>query len=349
MKMKGFEGWSRREFLGGMAMTGAGAMLGLRPDFSLADADPPPETTTLKWRALRASCWAPQMVAEPLLREEGFTDIQYIKYTSAEAPDKEDINTGKIHMTFDFSGRHIRDIVPGNPSVFISGLHAGCYSLIGSDKINSVKDLKGKKVWAWTNNHAGPALFFKAILAYVGMNPEEDVEYVAASMPEAVQMFRKGEIDAFMSFPPGPQKLRAEGLGKVIIDTNVDKPWSQYFCCCVLANRDFITNNPIATKRALRAMLRATDMVAADPAMAARLLVEKGLKPAADEKLMAQAFDEIPYEKWRNYNPEDTIRFYGLRLREAGLMKYSPEEIVKENTDWSFLLSLKDELGLTWT
>jgi NitT/TauT family transport system substrate-binding protein len=152
-----------------------------------------------------------------------------------------------------------------------------------------------------------------------------------------------------MSFPPGPQQLKAQGIGKVIVDTNVDKPWSQYFCCCVLANRDFITNNPVAAKRALRAVLRATDMVAADPAMAARLLVEKGLKPAADEKFMAQAFDDIPYEKWRDYNPEDTIRFYGLRLREAGLMKYSPEEIVKQNTDWSFLLSLKDELGLTWT
>ena len=349
MKGNWYGGWSRREFLGGLALTGAGAMLGVRPGLSPAAAEPPPETTTLRWRALRASCWVPQMVAEPLLRKEGFTDIRYIPYTSAEAPDKEDINTGKIDMTLDFSGRHIRDIVPGNPSVFISGLHAGCYSLIGSDRINSVRDLKGKKVWAWTNVHAGPALFFKAILAYVGMDPEKDVEYVAVSMPEAVELFRKGEIDAFMSFPPGPQKLRAEGLGKVIVDTNGDKPWSQYFCCCVLANRDFIANNPVATRRALRAVLRATDMVAADPAGAARLLVEKGLKPPEDEKFMAQALDDIPYEKWRDYNPEDTIRFYGLRLREIGLTKYSPEQIVRQNTNWSFLISLKDELGLTWT
>jgi NitT/TauT family transport system substrate-binding protein len=349
MKKRMLDRWNRREFLGSMAMTGAGAMLGMRPNLSLAANEPPPETTTLRWRALRASCWVPQMVAEPLLREEGFTDIQYIKYTSAEAPDKEDINVGKIDMTLDFSGRHIRDIVPGNPSVFISGLHAGCYSLIGSDKINSIRDLKGKKVWAWTNVHAGPALFFKAMLAYVGMDPEKDVEYVVVPMPEAVELFKKGEIDAFMSFPPGPQKLRAQGIGKVIVDTNVDKPWAQYFCCCVLANRDFITNHPVATRRALRAVLRATDMVARDPKMAARLLVEKGLKPAADEKFMAQAFADIPYAKWRDYNPEDTIRFYGLRLREIGLTKYSPEEIVKQNTDWSFLLSLKDELGLTWT
>jgi len=343
-----FDGWSRREFLGGMALTGTAAMLGWRPDLGMAAVDPPPETTTLRWRQLRAGCWVPQIVAEPLLREEGFTDIQYIKYENADAPDKEDINVGKIDMTLDFSGRHIRDIVPGNPSVFISGLHAGCYSLIGSDKINSVTDLKGKKVWAWTNLHAGPVLFFKAMIAYVGMDPEKDIEYVVVPMKEAVELFKKGEIDAFMSFPPGPQKLREQGIGKVIVDTNVDKPWSQYFCCCVLANRDYITKYPVATKRALRAVLRATDIVAREPERAARMLVERGLKPAEDEKYLAQAFSDIPYEKWRDYNPEETIRFYALRLRELGLTKYSPQEIITKNTDWSFLLSLKDELNLTW-
>ena len=27
---------------------------------------------------------------------------------------------------------------------------------------------------------------------------------------------------------------------------------------------------------------------------------------------------EIPYGKWRDYDPEDTLRFYALRLHEAG-------------------------------
>ena len=35
--------------------------------------------------------------------------------------------------------------------------------------------------------------------------------------------------------------------------------WSQYFCCVLAGNRDFITRNPVATKRILRAMLKATD------------------------------------------------------------------------------------------
>jgi NitT/TauT family transport system substrate-binding protein len=329
-----------------MALAGTAALIGLRPEIS--SAEPPPETTTLRWRQLRASCWVPQIVAEDLLRKEGFKDIQYIKYENPLAPDKEDINVGKIDMTLDFTGRHVRDVVPGNPSVFIAGLHAGCYSLLGSDKITSISDLKGKKVWAWTNLHAGPVLFFKSMLAYVGLDPEKDVEYVVVPMKEAVELFKRGEIDAFMSFPPGPQKLKTQGIGKVIVDTNVDRPWSQYFCCCVLANRDYITKYPVATKRALRAVLMANDIVAKQPEMAARLLVERGLKPAGDEKYLAQAFREIPYEKWRHYNPEDTIRFYGLRLHELGMTPYTPNDIISKNTDWRFLKQLKKELGMTW-
>ena len=75
MKNRMFNGWSRREFLGGLAMTGATAMLGLRPGQGIAAVEPSPETTRLRIHMGKPACWAPMYVAEPLLREEGFTDI----------------------------------------------------------------------------------------------------------------------------------------------------------------------------------------------------------------------------------------------------------------------------------
>ena len=48
--------------------------------------------------------------------------------------------------------------------------------------------------------------------------------------------------------------------------------------------------------------------------------------------------------KWREYDPEDTIRFYALRLREAGMIKSSPNKIIAEGTDWRFFNELKREL-----
>jgi NitT/TauT family transport system substrate-binding protein len=151
-----------------------------------------------------------------------------------------------------------------------------------------------------------------------------------------------------MSFPPGPQQLRAAGIGHALVDTNVDRPWSQYFCCLIIGRRDFIKNNPVATKKVLRSILRANDLVSQDPSMAAQMLVDRKLNKGVDQKIFAQVFREIPYDKWRHYSPEDTIRYYALRLREFGAIKHSPKEIISKNTDWSHLSSLKNELGMTW-
>ena len=291
----------------------------------------------------------PQLMAEPLLRKEGFKDIQYSKHVKP-FQGKNDILAGKIDFTADFMGAMFRGLVPGNQLVFVAGLHVGCYSLIGTDRIRSVLDLKGKKVWAGGGGEfgIGPLTFFKVLISYVGLDPDKDVQYVEVPGPEAVEMFKRGEIDAFMSFPPGPQQLRAAGIGRTLVDTNVDRPWSQYYCCGILGRRDFIRDNPIATRKVIRSILKANDLVSQNPELAARMLVDRKLRKPDDQEYMAQAFREIPYDKWRHYSPEDTIRYYALRLREFGATRYSPNEIVERNTDWSHLASLKNELGMTW-
>jgi NitT/TauT family transport system substrate-binding protein len=342
-----FDELNRREFIKKTALTGAAAYLGIGSDYGIAAVEPPPETTTVRFQQLKSACWVPQLVAEPLLREEGFKDIQYIKADKA-FQGEEDIMAGRVDFTADFTGLSLMKLVPGSPIDFISGFHIGCYSLIGSDKIKTVRDLKGKKVWAWTNVTAGPVVFFKALVAYVGLDPDKDIQYVEVPKDKAIEMFKRGEIDAFMSFPPGPQQLRAAGIGHTLFDTNVDRPWSQYFCCMILGRRDFIKNNPVATKKVIRSILRANDMVAQDPAMAAQLLVDRKLRKAYDQEFMAQAFREIPYGKWRDYSPEDTIRFWALRLKELGITQYTPQEIISKNTDWSHISSLKSEMGMTW-
>ena len=90
------------------------------------------------------------------------------------------------------------------------------------------------------------------------------------------------------------------------------------------------------------------DQVAKNPAMAARLVVDMGIRSPSEQEHLAMAFNETPYDKWRHYNPEDTIRFYALRLKELGLTKYAPNDIIAQNTNWSFLNELKGELGMTW-
>ena len=107
-------------------------------------------------------------------------------------------------------------------------------------------------------------------------------------------------------------------------------------------NTNFIHKHPVATKRALRAILKATDLCASEPMRVARRLVDGGFTARYDFAL--QTLNEVPYAKWRDYDPEDTLRFYALRLHEAGMIKSSPQKIIADGTDWRFLDELKREL-----
>jgi NitT/TauT family transport system substrate-binding protein len=163
-----------------------------------------------------------------------------------------------------------------------------------------------------------------------------------------MRLFREGKIDAFICFPPWPHELIKQGLGHLLIDTNIDKPWSQYFCCIVSGQSYFIKKNPIATKRALRAILKANDIVARNPELAARTVIEKKVWNASEYKPILRALKDIPYGKWREYNPEDTIRFYALRMRDIGMIESNPQQFIDQHTDWRFINELKKEFGIMW-
>jgi NitT/TauT family transport system substrate-binding protein len=57
-----------------------------------------------------------------------------------------------------------------------------------------------------------------------------------------------------------------------------------------------------------------------------------------------QTMNDVPYAKWREYDPEGTVRFYALRLQEAGMINSTPQKIIAQGTDWCFLTELKKEL-----
>jgi len=177
---------------------------------------------------------------------------------------------------------------------------------------------------------------------HVGLDPAKDIHWVTDPSAKPLELFEKGKIEAFLAFPPEPQHLRSRHIGHVMVNTAVDNPWSQYFCCMLIGNRDYIRKYPIATKRVLRAILKAADLCATDPPRVAQQIVDSGFVPRYDDAL--QTISELPYDKWREYDAEDTMRFYALRMHEAGLIKSSPQKIIAEGTDWRFLNELKREL-----
>jgi NitT/TauT family transport system substrate-binding protein len=218
----------------------------------------------------------------------------------------------------------------------LSGVHVGCIELLANE---SVSELKGKRVGIpgfGNSSHVHITL----MADQVGLGPSKDIQWVVG--PAEKQLFIDGKIDAFIGVPPDPQELRTRHVGHALLKSAVDRPWSQYFCCMLAGNREYIRKYPVASKRVLRAILKATDLCVSEPESVARQLVAGGFTDRYDYAL--QTFSELPYDKWREYNPEDTLRFYALRSHEAGMIKSRPQKNIADGTDWRFLDELKREL-----
>ncbi len=328
---------NRRRFLAALTATGAAGFIGA-PN-SLAQ-DGRLETTTIRLPKWPSLCTSPQYAAEEFLRAEGFTDVHYLPF-DVDINLSKAIARGEIDLSLFFSPALLIPIDAGETITIIAGVHVGCFELFAKESIRTIADLKGKRVGV---NSLGSArhLFISTMAAHVGLDPVKDINWVTSPAVALPELFADGKIDAFLGFPPVPKEMRARKIGHVLVNSSLDRPWSQYFCCMLAGNRDFIRKNPVATKRVARAVLKATDFCASDPAAAARRVVDGGFAARYDDVL--QTLKEVPYNKWREYDPEDTIRFYALRLREAGFIKATPNKILADGTDWRFLNELKREL-----
>jgi NitT/TauT family transport system substrate-binding protein len=279
----------------------------------------------------------PSISPKSSCKGEGFNDVQYLKVSTAEV--YKAIASGEVDVSMAFIAPFILQVDKGIPIVLLGGVHVGCFELFGTDKVHAVSDLKGKTV-AVPELGSSHHVFLSIIAANAGLDPQKDINWVTHPIAESLPLLTEGKVDALIGFPPVPQELRAKRIGHVVLNSGVDSPWSQYFCCIVGSNREFVRAHPVATKRALRAIVKAANVCALEPERAARLIADKGY--AYDYAL--KTMQEIPYNKWREYGPEETVRFYASRMHEVGMIKSNPQKIIAEGTDWRFFNALQKEL-----
>ena len=329
----------RRELLRGAVIAG---MAGVLPPIRGDAAEPPPETTRLRLTKVKSICVAPEYAAEELLRAEGFTDVEYVQKAGTVGKEK-GLAAGDIDLTLHFVAPLVVRLDAGDPLVILAGVHSGCFELFGTERVRAIRDLKGKTVAVLGLGEA-EHVFVSSMLAHVGLDPRKDVRWAASPPVDSIQRLAEASVDAYLAFPPFAQELRARKIGHVVTNSTVDRPWSQYFCCMVVGRSKFVRKYPVATKRAIRAILKASELCAQEPERVARSLVDKGYTAQAQYEYARQTLREVPYGRWREFDPEDTIRFYALRLHEAGMIKSSPQKILAQGTDWRFLNELRKEL-----
>ena len=323
-----------------MQAIAAAGIAGLGCGARAAAAEPPPETTRIRLTKVPSACLAPQYVAEALLRAEGFTQVEYIGGASGGIPDAQRMGAGDVDIGMNFAAPLVVAIDAGSPIVVLAGVHAGCFELFANANVRTITDLKGKSVSIVAQNSA-QHVFLASIATSVGVSPR-DINWVANPPSQGKRLLAEGGIDAYLGFPPDPQELRAKKVARVMLNSATDRPWSQYFCCMVAANRDWMTRNPIAARRALRAILKGSELCASDPDAGASAFLGQGFE--FDAAYARQALRELPFGKWREFNPEETLRFYSLRLREAEMVKGAPQKIISGGADWRILDRLRREM-----
>ena len=329
---------TRREFMRDAALLGAAGALG--PVSAAFAAEPPPETTRIRLPFQPTVCNAPMHLAEELLRGEGFTDVRYVKVAGTGGRNRA-LAEGRVDLAMGFVTPMIVMIDEGAPIIMLAGIHPGCLELFAAKDIRTIRDLKGKTV-SIPQYNGSQHLFLVAMISHVGVDPRRDIKWVEQRAEEGLRSLSAGEVAGLICSPPVSTEARDRKIGHVIANTTTDRPWSQYFCCVLMAQREFGAKFPVATRRALRAFLKSTEICSARPDEAARMLVKQGLTKRYDYAL--QGLKEIPYARWRDFDAADSMRYYALRLKENGFIKSDPAKMVARSTDFRFFNELKKEL-----
>src|SRR5260370_32336133 len=171
-------GYSRRQFVeltARLSLSAAGVLvLGgcqsapPRPASLSAEAESP----RLRVVQTPSMCQSPTYVAQDLLRSEGFTDLQYVKKPGPKWNGLA-VASGEADISMHFAGPLILQIESGDPVVILAGAHIGCFELFGTDRVQAIRDLKGKTVAIPQLGSPGHA-FLRTMLAHVGLDPAVD-------------------------------------------------------------------------------------------------------------------------------------------------------------------------------
>ena len=345
----------RRSLAVGATITGGGLLAACdqRPASASASSNaslPPPETTTIRI-ASPFACDAPLWLAKDFLREEGFTDVRWV----ADAPNTAGwITAGVADVGPGHPEAIVAAIDAGVPITTLAGLHTGCQELWAAAGIASVRDLKGKRVAVFKRDTTDQFfLFFSTLCAYNGIDPLTNVSFfaVGGDYRGLLTAYLEGRSDAFLAAADGAAVLKRElrNPGTKILDQTTDKPWSQYLCCLLIANRDWARQNPVATMRFTRAVLRAADAAEKDRPGAARAGVGASIRNllaqriTSDTEILLDTTAMVSYD-WREYDPEETLRFFALRLGEVKLIKSTAQQILTQGSNVTYMRQLRNEL-----
>ena len=299
---------------------------------------PPPETTSIRLTA--GACDSAIFGAERYLREEGFTDVKFSDAATAAA-----IVAGNADIGSAFPQGFFNSVENGAKVVSLGGLHPGCVEIWAQPGISSVKELKGSSITVTAKTLANLQYSMLAIvIRQAGFDPKE-VNWVVQADANPTQLFLDGKSAAVFVASNAAAALKANpaNKGQIIFSQVMDEPWKSTNCCFIIASEPWSRANPIAAKRAMRAIYRTADALPADRGDAAKFATDMGLFGGAPALAnVREAANMVPLD-WRTYDLEKAVRFYAPLLTDVGVLKASTDDLLK-TVDLKIFKELSAEL-----
>ena len=328
---------SRRDFLASASLAAAAGVLGTRR--SLAD-EAPPETTTIRLADMPAICVAPRYIAEDAAARGR---VHRYPLRSGPPHDRRWSHAARSTSTWRLAAWVVSHLDAGQPITALAGVHVGCYELFAHEPIRSHQRPEGQAGRHPRSSARAGTCSSRSWRRRSGSTRARTSTGSSAPTATPWSCSPQGKVDAFLGFPPEPQELRARKIGRVILNTATDQPWSQYFCCIAVRQpglRPRLIRSPPSASCAPSSRLPTS----APPSRSGPRngWSMPGSRQRYDYAL--QTLTEMPYASWREFDPEDALRFYALRLHEVGMIKSSPNALLADGTDWRFLNELKREL-----
>ena len=309
-----------------------------------------PEISSIRVPNTRAGCNAPFLYARELLLEEGFAEVRSI-FTETAYVLIDNVAEGSIDIAYHFIPQILHAIADGVPIVMLGPAHTACAQIVAADYVADLADLRGRRlaVAPVLTPQPGDFAFAASVLQRIGISTPDDVAFVAVEGTD-INTGLGSDFDAVFTYSPlsysALESASASATGgerHVIFDSSVDVPWSQQLCCALFARRQFVEDNPVATRRTVRALMRALNRGASDPGAMAQTMLDASWVVRKDYANRTVA--ELTLDAWRTHDLADAMRFYGLLLHEAGLVKSTPEQLIQRGTDLTFFNELKEELA----
>jgi NitT/TauT family transport system substrate-binding protein len=270
-------------------------------------------------------------------------------------------NAGPAAVEAIFSGALDATYIGPNPTVnafskskgeairVISGAASGGVALVVKPDINSVEDLKGKKIATpQLGNTQDVALRYWLKEKGITTTKEGggDVSIVPQENAQTLETFSSGAIQGAWVPEPFVSRLVNAG-GKVLVDERDLWPDGRYVTTHLLVNRSYLDANPEVVKRILLATVQAVDFVNDNPDEAQAIVnaeIEKFTTKPIGEELLQAAWGNLTFtndpiasslqksaddaiELGLLEDPGDLAGLYDLTLLNEVLVSLGKEEV----------------------